>query len=480
MSLLRIITILSVLASLLCARDAQSQDCVSSARISPLGADRYWRLLGCAKNDVMFANSYNGPGLNKVAVMRPNAAGAFTQVQLISLGTTGGSSDSLMGYTSGTAAADTFAVGHSGSNPGFDFGTVKVFRRQSNGTYSLTATLYSPTPGQGFGRSVALNEAGDTLAVSAPANPGRVYVYRRSTTGAWSLAATLTGTEFMFGWYISASQDRVAAWGMGANQAYSAHVWKRSGASYALERVFVAPSARPGDGWGEVILSEDRMVWHCTNHYAGQGNKTGSIIFSYRFSNGMWSTSAQLDLPHWYDVPLVAFSRGTLCLAQRPLPPYNQISVTGYQVSGNVPQWTQVFFGLGSEALDGQNGLTNIAMWGDMAFVDDANLTVNGNLQHGAGWVFDVAFDDCNGNGVRDECEILAGTQVDADGNGRPDSCIVCLADINLDRIVSGPDLGLLLGEWGMTGQRPSDLNGDSVVNGSDLGLLLGAWGACP
>ena len=119
-------------------------------------------------------------------------------------------------------------------------------------------------------------------------------------------------------------------------------------------------------------------------------------------------------------------------------------------------------------------------MWGDQIVASDDSTTVNGNLYHGGGYVFDVAFDDCNGNGVRDECEILAGTQVDADGNGRPDSCIVCLADINLDRIVSGPDLGLLLGEWGMTGQRPSDLNGDSVVNGSDLGLLLGAWGACP
>jgi hypothetical protein len=480
MSLFRIITILSVLASLFCARDAQSQDCVSSGLISPLGSDRSWIAIGSARNDVVFFNRTNtDPPLNRVAVMRPNAVGAFTQVQLISLGATGGSSDSVMSYNSGDAAADTFAVGHMGSNVISDFGTVKVFRRQSNGNYSLTATLYSPTPGQAFGRSVALNEVGDTLAVSAPQNPGRVYVYRRSTTGAWSLAATLTGTEFMFGWHISASQDRVAAWGMGANQLYSAYVWKRNGASYALERVFVAPSARPGDGWGEVILSEDRMVWHCRNHYEGQGNKTGSIIFSYRFSNGTWSASAQLDLPHWFDVPTVAFERGTLALGRLSSPPYNTGQVYGYQLSGNVQEWTQVFFGLlGNEG--NEAGAYHLSMWGDKIVASDPQMTVNGNLYHGGGYVFDVAFDDCNGNSVRDECEILAGTQVDADGNGRPDSCIACLADINLDRIVSGPDLGLLLGEWGMTGQRPSDLNGDSVVNGSDLGLLLGAWGACP
>ena len=53
-------------------------------------------------------------------------------------------------------------------------------------------------------------------------------------------------------------------------------------------------------------------------------------------------------------------------------------------------------------------------------------------------------------------------------------------ADLNLDGIVSGADLGLLLGAWGRTGDPallPADLNGDGTVNGADLGLLLGRWG---
>ncbi len=53
-----------------------------------------------------------------------------------------------------------------------------------------------------------------------------------------------------------------------------------------------------------------------------------------------------------------------------------------------------------------------------------------------------------------------------------------CFGDINLDGIVGGADLGLLLGNWGFTGT--GDLNNDGVVNGADLGLLLGAWGVCP
>jgi hypothetical protein len=47
--------------------------------------------------------------------------------------------------------------------------------------------------------------------------------------------------------------------------------------------------------------------------------------------------------------------------------------------------------------------------------------------------------------------------------------------DLNGDGIVTGADLGILLGQWGGAGS--GDLNGDGIVNGADLGMLLGAWG---
>jgi hypothetical protein len=34
------------------------------------------------------------------------------------------------------------------------------------------------------------------------------------------------------------------------------------------------------------------------------------------------------------------------------------------------------------------------------------------------------------------------------------------------------------LGNWGFSGT--GDLNNDGVVTGADLGLLLGEWGTCP
>lgn len=54
-----------------------------------------------------------------------------------------------------------------------------------------------------------------------------------------------------------------------------------------------------------------------------------------------------------------------------------------------------------------------------------------------------------------------------------------CPADINCDGIVSGADLGLLLGAWGSCSGCPEDINGDGTVSGADLGLMLGAWGPC-
>ncbi len=53
-------------------------------------------------------------------------------------------------------------------------------------------------------------------------------------------------------------------------------------------------------------------------------------------------------------------------------------------------------------------------------------------------------------------------------------------ADLNMDGAVNGADLGIMLGEWGRTGNIGEvwgDLNSDGVVNGGDLGRLLGQWG---
>lgn len=57
-----------------------------------------------------------------------------------------------------------------------------------------------------------------------------------------------------------------------------------------------------------------------------------------------------------------------------------------------------------------------------------------------------------------------------------------CSADLDLNGLVDGADLGALLAGWGPCAGPaycPGDLNHDGEVEGADLGLMLAAWGEC-
>jgi hypothetical protein len=88
---------------------------------------------------------------------------------------------------------------------------------------------------------------------------------------------------------------------------------------------------------------------------------------------------------------------------------------------------------------------------------------------------------DCNSDGIRDACEVAAGAP-DINHNGIPDYC-ECIADLYVDGVVNGVDLGALLAYWGpttsSTASQRTDLNRDGAVDGIDLGYLLSRWGPC-
>jgi hypothetical protein len=85
---------------------------------------------------------------------------------------------------------------------------------------------------------------------------------------------------------------------------------------------------------------------------------------------------------------------------------------------------------------------------------------------------------DCNGNGIDDLTDILAGTSDDIDGNLDPDEC-QCLADIDDSGEVDVVDLLIVLARWGQPGGE-ADVNFDGTVNVNDLLNVVGAWGECP
>lgn len=90
---------------------------------------------------------------------------------------------------------------------------------------------------------------------------------------------------------------------------------------------------------------------------------------------------------------------------------------------------------------------------------------------------FDGTLTDCNANGVNDLVDIAVGGMPDNDGDGLPDSCAACGADLTGDGIVNGLDLSAVLAGWGNPGA--ADLNQDGTIDGLDLTAVLAGWGPC-
>ena len=90
-----------------------------------------------------------------------------------------------------------------------------------------------------------------------------------------------------------------------------------------------------------------------------------------------------------------------------------------------------------------------------------------------------VAQEDCNDNGVNDNCDIANGTSSDDNGNGIPDECENnCPGDANGDGLADVDDILAVIGDFG-GGAGPADVNNDGVVNVDDLLQVISWFGGC-
>lgn len=90
---------------------------------------------------------------------------------------------------------------------------------------------------------------------------------------------------------------------------------------------------------------------------------------------------------------------------------------------------------------------------------------------------------DCNKDGVEDNCQVLDGSLADTDGNGTPDVCdsAVCVGDCDMSGDVSFNDLVSMLFQFG----KPSppagcDTDKSGMVDFNDLVQALFVFGPCP
>lgn len=189
--------------------------------------------------------------------------------------------------------------GNQGSNSAPNAGAVYVFRRASDGTWSQDAYLKASNTGagDGFGTRVALNETGDTLAVSASAESsaatgiggdqannnapgsGAVYVFRRAA-GGWSqeayVKASNTDAGDSFGSDVALTGDgNTLAVGAineastsigldgfqgddGAPGAGAVYVFRRNNTLWSPLAYVKASNTDPGDNFGSAVaLSAD-------------------------------------------------------------------------------------------------------------------------------------------------------------------------------------------------------------------------------
>jgi alpha-tubulin suppressor-like RCC1 family protein len=87
-----------------------------------------------------------------------------------------------------------------------------------------------------------------------------------------------------------------------------------------------------------------------------------------------------------------------------------------------------------------------------------------------------AADSDCDASGASDWCEIASGA-MDSDRDGRLDSCERGRGDLNLDGVVDGGDIALVLASWGTPGDAAGDADGNSTVDGRDIAFVLARWG---
>jgi hypothetical protein len=104
-------------------------------------------------------------------------------------------------------------------------------------------------------------------------------------------------------------------------------------------------------------------------------------------------------------------------------------------------------------------------------FIKDSEEPYRGYISVATSMMF-----DCDGNGQLDSIDISNGA-IDVDGDGVLDRCEYAIGDLNLNGVIDGFDVSILLGWWGVPFPQFGDLNQDGVVNAMDLGTLLGRFG---
>jgi hypothetical protein len=238
-----------------------------------------------------------------------------------------------------------------------------------------------------FGQTVGLS--GDTILIGAHANEvggvktGSAYVFTKPADGWVSMTETakLTASDGAaqdhFGWAVAIS----------GNTAVIGMPWDDDtfGSAYVFEK--------PAGGW--VDMTETAKLT------ASDGASNDALGVRVAISADTIVLGADGDDDH-------GTMSGSAYVFQKPPDGWVDMTETAKLTAGDGAEWDR--FG------------SAVAVSGDTALIgarDDDDY----GYGSGAAYVFDLADDDCNTNGVCDSRDIAYGTSQDDNGDGVPDEC---------------------------------------------------------
>jgi hypothetical protein len=376
------------------------------------------------------------------------------------------------------AAAGAPGRNATGAGGGASGGTVRLYQRAANGTWTDAGAL--PTTGllagDRFGESLAMRRGVLAVGVrgrdaTGTVDAGEVWVYERGASG-WArtavLAAPVRVASSSFGLSVATDGSTIvvgapfepASDGTLVGAAY-AFARSANGQWSAPARVAPGTVGPASIGSAVAVLGDTLVVGAPYDQTAGAD---AGAAFVFQRSGGQWNAAATLrpqapaTRTRWGGA--VAVLRDRVVVATRPGLNSSGLTWTFDRNAGYAP----APIALAGSALDG---------WRDVVAVGapfDAGAATDGGairfVRYGS---------DCDGDGVSDRCEILAGA-ADVNRDGVPDACAPVGADLDGDGVVDGADLGALLAKWGPCAGCAADLDGDGRVDGVDLGILLAAW----
>jgi hypothetical protein len=408
-----------------------------------------------------------------------------------------GESDDHFGYSVSISSDGTTAIVGALLDDvnGVDSGSAYIYSLV-DGVWQETKLLASDGEGfDQFGKSVSISSDGTTAIVGAYGDDdngnssGSAYIYKL-VDGAWQetkLLANDGASGDYFGHSVSITSDGTTAI-VGAHWGDDNGIDSGSAYIYSLvdgvwqETKLLASDGEGFDQFGiSVSISSDGTAAFVGAY--GDGNDSGSA-YIYSFAQGIWQETKLLAndgaSDDWFGFSVSISSDGTTAF----------VGAIGNDENGSNSGSSYIYASPFIYAEDcNANGVP------DECDIDDGTSNdVNGNS------IPDECEVDCNGNGVPDHWDIKKGTSEDCNTNGIPDECDIddgtsndvnengipdeCEDDCNTNGYPD--DYDITMGwSYDVNGdgipdecQCIADITGDNTVDVEDLLAIIGYWGS--